>query len=175
LQRNPGGNKLKIPNNKKIVCITGSVWTGKQDAPRHMLVKEGFVRPQWFTTGRALSDVNSRFISAADYHQAFTDENVLAHMRYSGVDTGILKTDFQDAMDEAETGVLVVGFQEIVAQVAKVIPQTVIFALKQEGAELSDHLDEAEKNRQLHRLDVDVLETGAWEDVLESIHEKLKL
>lgn len=166
---------MKIPNNKKIVCITGSVWTGKQDAPRHMLVKQGFVRPQWFTTGRVLSEVNSRFISAADYHQAFADSNVLAHMSYAGVDTGILNADFHEAMHEAQVGVLVVGFQEIVAQIAKVIPQTVIFALKQQGTELSEHLDEAEKNRQLHRLDVDVLETGAWEDVLESIHEKLKL
>lgn len=166
---------MKIPHNKKIVCITGSVWTGKHDAPRHMLVKDGFVRPKWFTTGRSLSDADSQFISAADYHQAFTDSNVLAHMRYAGVDTGILKTDFQYALDESQAGVLVVGFQEIVAQIAKMIPQTIIFALKQQGTELSDHLDEAEKHRQLHRLDVDVLETGAWEDVLGHIHDVLKL
>ena len=60
----------------------------------------------------------------------------------------------------------VVGFQEIVAQIAHEFPQTVVFAFKPQGSELSKHLNEAVKRHQVQRLDVDVLETGAWEEVM---------
>ena len=47
---------MKIPREKKVVCITGTVWTGSREAPRRMLVRDGFVRPIWFTTGHGISD-----------------------------------------------------------------------------------------------------------------------
>jgi len=162
---------MEIPNNKKIVCFTGSVWTGKHDAPRHMLIKHGYVRPKWFTTGRPLSDAHYYPISEVEYHKATAESRVLAHMKYGGIYTGILKNDFRDAVNAAKKGVLVVGFQEIVAQMAKMFPQIVIFAFKQQGIELSDHLNEAVRNRQVHRLNIDVLKDGAWNEVMENIQD----
>ena len=42
---------------------------------------------------------------------------------------------------------------------------TLVFALKDEGMELSSHLAEAERKGQLHRLDVDVFRPNAWTEV----------
>jgi hypothetical protein len=160
---------MNIPPAKKIVCITGTVWTGSRSAPRRMLVREGLLRPIWFTTGRPVSDAQYEVISKTDYHLAQADSEVLAQMKYGGDFVGILKQDFEDAAIGAQVGVLVAGFPEIVAQIAKALPQAVIFALKGRGMKLSDHLGESARSGQLHRLDVNVLEPGAWSDVHLSI------
>jgi hypothetical protein len=156
---------VHLPSAKKIVCITGTVWTGGRSAPRRMLIRDGFVRPIWFTTGRAVSDAEYEVIPKGEYHLALGASKVLAHMEYGGDFVGLLKQDFEDAAVGSQTGVLVVGFPEIVAQIAEALPETVVFALKDQGMALSDHLAGAESRGQLHRLDVDVLAPGAWTDV----------
>jgi hypothetical protein len=140
-----------------------------------MLVREGLLRPIWFTTGRPVSDAQYEIISTTDYHLAQAHSQVLARMKHGGDIVGILERDFEDAAIGAQVGVLVAGFPEIVAQIAKAFPQTVVFALKEQSMALSDHLSEAARSGQLHRLDVDVLEPGAWSDVHRSILRTLGL
>ena len=151
--------------NKKVVCVTGSVWTGSRSAPRHLLVKDGFIRPTWFTTGRPMTDAQYRQVSDARFHLARARKNVLAHIRYRGSFIGVMRDDFDAAMGRATQGVLVVGPPEIAAQVAAQIPSAQVFALKGPQMELSEHLQAIEKTGQLHRIDVDVLAPGAWTDV----------
>lgn len=156
---------INIPGDKNVVCITGTVWTGSNSAPRHMLMKEGFLRPTWFTTGRAFNDADYRHISTAQFHLAMTDENVLAHIEYGGNFIGIMTEDFESAVTSAERGALVVGPPEIAAQLAAKIPQAVLFAFKDVQMDLSKHLEAATRANQLHRIDVDVLEPGVWLEV----------
>ncbi len=156
---------MQIQGNKKVVYITGSVWTGADDAPRHILTKDGFVRPIWFTTGRPLNDAEYRQVSATQFHMAKAEEKVLAHIEYRASFIGVMLKDFEAAMASAERGVLMVGPPEIAAQVAAAIPATILFSLKAEGMDLSKHLSDAQRTGQLHRLDVDVLEPGAWSKV----------
>jgi len=166
---------VNIPLDKKIACITGTVWTHGRKAPRRMLVREGFIRPIWFTTGRTISDADFEAISTASYHRARAQSEVLAHTDYGGFFSGIMEKDFEDAAIGARCGVLAVGFPEVVAQIARALPQTVVFALKDERMELSDHLSDAASTGQLHRIDVDILETGAWDRVHERMRQVLGL
>lgn len=164
---------MNIPHDKKIACITGTVWTHGRNAPRRMLVREGFVRPIWFTTGRKINDADFEVISTGSYHQARAQSEVLAYTDYGGFFSGIMKQDFEDAAIGARRGVLAVGFPEVVAQIARELPQTVVFALKDESMELSDHLSDAASTGQLHRIDVDMLEVGAWDNVHEQMRQIL--
>ena len=161
---------MKIPHDKKIACITGSAWTNGRNAPRRMLVREGFIRPIWFTTERTISDAEFETISTGSYHRALAQSEILAHTDYGGFFSGIMQKDFEDAAMGARCGVLAVGFPEVVAQIARALPQTVVFALKDEGTELSEHLADAASTGQLHRIDVDILEAGAWD----SVHERMR-
>jgi len=156
---------MQIQGNKKVVCITGSVWTGGDEAPRHMLVKDGFVRPTWFTTGQPLTDANYRQVSETQFHMAKAEKKVLAHIQYRASFIGVMMKDFEAAMGSAERGVLMTGPPEIAALLAAAIPGAIIFALEAEGMDLSKHLSDAQRTGQLHRLDVDVLEPGAWSEV----------
>lgn len=156
---------MQAPINKKVVCITGSVWTGSRSAPRRLLVKDGFRRPTWFTTGRPLTDAQYRQISTTQFHLARAKKNVIAYIAYRGSFIGIMRNDFEAAMAAASQGVLVVGPPEIAAQLAARIPEARVFSLKGQGMELSGHLDEAQRNGQLHRIDVDALAPSAWTDV----------
>ena len=151
--------------SKKIICVTGSVWTGSRSAPRRLLIKDGFVRPMWFTTGRPITDAQYRQISDTQYHLARARKNVLAHIHYRGSFIGVMRNDFDMAMDVAQQGVLVVGPPEIAAQVADQFPHAQVFSLKGPRMDLSRHLEATEKSGQLHRIDVDVLAPGAWTDV----------
>ena len=162
-------------SDKKIVCITGSVWTYKHNAPRHLLLKQGFLRPRWFTTGRAFGDADYDYISETSFQIAKLESRVLVHMEYGSEITGIMRDKFQEAMDQASAGVLVVGFPEIVAQIAESHPQAVIFAFKPEGSELSEKLDAAKRKKQLHRIDVDELEVGAWDEVMAQIEQTIDI
>lgn len=166
---------MNIPPSKKIVCLTGTVWTGARSAPRRILVRDGFLRPIWFTTGRPVSDAQYEVISTAKYHLACAESKVLAHTEYGGDFVGILKQDFEDAAIGSQIGVLVAGFPEIVAQIAEAFPQACVFALKDKNTELSDHLAKAASSGQLHRLDINVLEPGAWSDVHENMLKVLNL
>ena len=103
-----------------------------------MLVREGFIRPIWFTTGRTTSDAGFETISTGAYHRACAKSEVLAHTDYGGFFSGIMKKDFEDAAIGARIGVLVVGFPEVVAQIAVALPRTVVFALK--GIDRSEQL-----------------------------------
>ena len=160
---------MHIPSNKKVVCITGSVWTGSRVAPRRMLVKDGFLRPTWFTTGRPLTDAEYRHVSEAQFHLTNAEKNVLAHIEYAGGAVGVMREDFESAMVNAEKGVLVVGPPKIVAQLAATIPQAIIFSFKSAGMELSEYSEAAHRAGQLHRIDVDVLEPGGWITVYRSM------
>lgn len=164
---------MNIPAAKKIACITGTVWTGGRTAPRRMLVRDGFLRPIWFTTGRPVSDADFERVSSSAFHMACAESKVLAHTKYGGDFVGILKEDFEDALVGAQIGVLVVGFPEIVAQIAREFPQAAVFAFKAQDMELSEHLGEATRSGQVHRLDLDVLEPGAWDDAYARILDTL--
>ena len=156
---------MQIPDNKKVVCVTGSVWTGSRSAPRRLLVKDGFVRPNWFTTGRAMTDAHYRQISGTQFHLARARKKVLAWIEYRGSFIGVMRDDFEAAMNTAKQGVLVVGPPEIAAQMAASIPQALVFSLKGPDMDLSEHLDVAQRAGQVYRVDVDVLAPGAWTDV----------
>lgn len=166
---------IPIPGSKKVVCITGSVWTGSKSAPRRMLVKDGFLRPTWFTTDRRLTDADYRHVSMTEFHLAKAEESVLAQLEYGGSLVGVLREDFESALATAEQGVLIVGPPEIAAQFAVTIPQTTIFALKDVAMDLSEYLDEANRAGQLHRIDVDVLAPGAWTEVYRSMMDVIGL
>jgi hypothetical protein len=155
---------MDIPANKKVVCITGSVWTGSRSAPRHMLVRDGFVRPVWFTTGRPLTDAQYRQVSEGQYRIARAKRQVLAHVEYRASFIGVMRDDFEAAMAGAEQGVLVVGPPEIAAQLASAIPQAIVFSLKDRQMDLCGDLDDARRSGQFHRIDVDALAPGAWTD-----------
>lgn len=166
---------MHIPDNKKVVCITGSVWSGSRSAPRRLLVKDGFVRPAWFTTSRPLTDGEYNLISETQFHMANMETKVLAHIEYGGSFIGVMQEDFETAMSAAEQGVLIVGPPEIAAQLAAAIPRTFIFSLKDAEMDLSEHLDAARQSGQLHRVDVDVLGPSAWTEAYQSIAEIIGL
>lgn len=156
---------MAIAIGRRIVCITGTVWSGSRSAPRRMLVKDGFVRPRWFTTGRPLNDAEYKLISSTQYQMARVEDKVMAAIEFGGDFIGILADDLEDAANNAEVGVLVVGPPEIAAQLARRFADAVVFALKDEGMKLSPHLAEAERRGQLQRLDVDVFKPNAWTEV----------
>ena len=156
---------MQIPADKKLVCVTGSVWTGSRSAPRRMLVKDGFRRPNWFTTGRPMSDAQYRQISPTQFHLARARKKVLAHLAYRGSYIGVMRDDFEAAMATSKRGVLIVGPPEIAAQIAALSPLVLVFSLKDQGMDISEHLVQARDNGQLHRVDVDVLTPGAWTEV----------
>lgn len=168
-------NFMDIPSHKKVVCITGNVWTGRRAAPRHMLVKDGFERPIWFTTDRKVSDASYIHISSGAFHMANANEEILAHFKYAGCWVGIMQEAFISAVERAEKGVLVVGPQEMAAQLAARIPRTIVFTLKNESMDLSPLVKEALSRGQLHRIDVDVFEPGAWTEVHAKMLDILRL
>jgi guanylate kinase len=151
--------------HKRIVCITGTVWTGSNSAPRKLLVKDGFERPAWFTTGHAITDAQYQHVSHARFHQAVADDEVLVHTSYGSDQVGILRKDFQDALANSKLGILIVGPQEIVAQIAQFEQRAVIFTLKTESMDLSHYLTDTELGGRLHRVDVDFSRAGAWSKV----------
>lgn len=166
---------MGIPTNKKLVCITGSVWTGSRSAPRRLLAKNGFLRPIWFTTRGRINDAGYRHLSETEFHLQNAGGEILAHIRYGGDYVGILKRELESALHESERGALVVGPQEIAAQIAAALPRTVVFTLKEKDMTLSPKLKEVQNQGQLHRIDVDVLQPGAWTDAYALICEKLGL
>ncbi|MCG7965733.1 MAG: hypothetical protein JAY63_03980 [Candidatus Thiodiazotropha taylori] len=167
--------RMQIPNSKKIICITGSVWTGSRSAPRRLLVKEGFVRPTWFTTSRPITDANYRRTSLSSFHLANASNKVLSHTEFGGSIVGIMQEDFNAALEASKQGVLIVGPPEIAAQIAEKIRETVVFTLKEKQMDLSTYLDQAIQSGQLHRIDVNALEPGAWTNVYRSILETMGL
>jgi len=156
---------MDIPSNKKVVCITGNVWTGRRAAPRHMLVKEGFIRPVWFTTDRKVSDASYVSISDGAFHLANANDEILAHFKYGGSWVGVTWEAFISAMERAEKGALLVGPHQMAAQLASRISRTIVFSLKNPSMDLSPHVKEALGRGQLHRIDVDVFEPDAWTKV----------
>jgi len=151
--------------NKKTVCITGSVWSGRRSAPRHMLVKDGFKRPLWFTTDRPVNDAQYRRISTSKFHLANSLGEVLVSTHYGSSFVGVMREDYEEALAAAERGVLIVGPPEIAAALAEALPQSIIFALKDAQMDLSEHLEQTKEQGRLHRIDVDVLAPGAWTEV----------
>lgn len=160
---------------KKIVCVTSRVWTGSRSAPRRLLVREGFARPTWFTTGRPITDAQYRQISDTRFHLAQAHKRVLAHIRYRGSFIGIMLDDFESAMERARQGVLVVGPTEIAVQLAARFPDAQVFSLKGPRMASLPQLDPIERSGQLHRIDVDVLAPGAWTEVHQTMAEIIGL
>lgn len=151
-------------DSKKVICVTGGVWTGSRSAPRRILVREGFVRPVWFTTGRPMTDAQYRQVSNTRFHLARTKKNVLAHIRYRGSFIGVMRDDFDSAMVKSARGVLVVGPPEIAVQVASQFDSAQVFVLKGPRMVMPDRLAAGVAPGQLHQIDVDVLAPGAWTD-----------
>ncbi len=166
---------MNFPANKKAICITGNVWTGSKKAPRRMLIKEGFVRPTWFTTRRPITDGEYKRISETEYHMALADNELLAHTEYGSGHVGIREDDFLAAANDARTGVLVVGPQEMAGQIAAKVSQTVVVTFKDESMETAAELDEARRAGQLHRIDIDILKLNAWDEAYAHILEAMGL
>ena len=160
---------VSVPNSKKVVCITGNVSTGRKSAPRRLLVRDGFVRPKWFTTDLEITDGDYRHLSMHSLNMAKLEKDVLVELPFAGGVVGILCRDFESAMTAARQGVLVVGPPEIAAQLAHKIPQTIVFAFEDAAMELPRHLDDLQTTGQLHRIDINVLSPGAWTDAYRSM------
>ncbi|MCP3670970.1 MAG: hypothetical protein GY814_11170 [Gammaproteobacteria bacterium] len=125
----------------------------------------GPLLPAWFTTDRKVSDASYTSISINAFHSANVSQMILAHFKYGGSRVGIMRQAFVSAIEDAEKGVLVVGPPEMAAQLSASISKAIIFTLKDLSMDLSPHLREANSKGQLHRVDVDVLEPGAWTEV----------
>ncbi len=136
-------------------------------------MKNGFIRPIWFTTGSQINDAGYKHLSETEFHLQHAGGGVLAHIQYGGNYIGILKQELESALNESERGALVVGPQEIAAQIAGALPGTVVFALKERAMTLSPELNEVQTMGKLHRIDVDVLQPGAWTEAYALICEKL--
>lgn len=158
---------------KKIVCITGTVWTGDEGAPRKRLVEEGFTRPVWFTTEHEITDAHYERISDGRYHLALARHEVLAHTEYGGGHMGIMKAAFAEALARSVKGVLVVGPPEIAAQLAGAFPQAILFTLKCAGMKLAEELTSAGLSHRVHRIDVESWHAGAWSRAYEEMLEVL--
>jgi guanylate kinase len=166
---------MEIPINKQLVCITGSVWTGSRSAPRRLLVKNGFQRPIWFTTHGRINEAGYRYLSETEFHLQNAEGKILAYIEYGGDYIGILKQALESALRESQQGALVVGPQEIAAQIAHALHRTVVFTLKEKGMTLSAKLKEVQNQGRLHRIDVDALQPGAWTEAYRLICGKLGL
>ena len=153
--------------DKKIVCVSGSVWIGNHNAPWRMLEKDGFQRTTWFTTHRQFSGDKYKLISLEKFHIALANNEILAYMKYGGGFFGINYDDIKNALKSSSVGAFVdgVGFQEIIAQVAKRIPKAIIFTVKNISMDTSPHFFKADSKGQLQRIDVNVLEPDAWTKV----------
>ncbi|MES9896274.1 MAG: hypothetical protein ABW141_15405 [Candidatus Thiodiazotropha endolucinida] len=93
-------------------------------------MKEGFVRPTWFTTSRRITDANYRRTSLSNFHLANASKKVISHTKFGGSIVGIMQEDFNAAMEASKQGVLIVGPPEIAAQVAGKISEAVFSRLK---------------------------------------------
>jgi hypothetical protein len=158
---------MMMYSDKKVVCITGSVWTGSRSSPSRMLLKDGFQYPRWFTTYHPFTSDKYKLISSGKFHIDLANDGILAYMKYGGGFIGIKNNDFEHTLGSSDKGVLVdgFGFQEIIAQVSKRIPQTIIFTLKDKSMDISPQLFEADSKGQLHRINVNVLAPDAWTKV----------
>jgi guanylate kinase len=168
---------MKIYSDKKIVCITGSVWTGSRSAPWRLLKKNGFLHTRWFATYRPITGDKYKLISSEKFHITLANDEVLAYTKYGGGFIGINIDDFENALETSSAGVLVVGFgfQEIIAQVSESIPQVIIFTLKNISMDISPHLFAADNRGQSHRIDENVLESGTWRKTYNEMLKTLNL
>jgi hypothetical protein len=153
---------MSADTGKHVVCITGAVWTGSRSAPRKLLVRDGFRRPTWFTTGRGINDAEYERISPARFHLSLARREIFVHAHHGGDDIGILNRQFEQALAASTRGVLVVGPEEIAEQVLAYDAAAVVFALELPDMKLSARLSGAARRGQLHRLDVDFSEVGVW-------------
>jgi guanylate kinase len=166
---------MNLTSGKQIICVTGSVWTGDHRAPRKKLVKAGYVRPTWFTTTRGITDSDYRSVSMGSFHLANSRDEIFAHIEYGGGRLGILNEDLSEALSRSDRGVLIVAPPEMAVQVANKVPGAVIFTLKCASMELSRHLSSASDSRQIHRINVESEQIGAWDKAYSEIEEILGL
>ena len=122
-----------------------------------------------------MTDAQYRQVSNTQFHLARAKKNVLSFVRYRGGFIGIMRDDFDAAMNRSSQGVLIVGPPEIAAQVVVTFPSARVFALKGPRMDMPDHLEAAERSGQLHLIEVDVLATGAWTNVHASMMEIIGL
>ncbi|PID42519.1 MAG: hypothetical protein CSA52_01345 [Gammaproteobacteria bacterium] len=160
--------------NKKIVCITGTVSSAREnEAPRYLLVKEGFRRPVWFTSYHSLNDADYEKISDGSYHVAKMNNRVLADMEFGNGHVGIFTDRFEEACRVSELGVLVAAHPQIVTQIVNKFPTATIFALKAPGTELTSSLKPLAHHAHFHRMDIDLGRSGVWTDAVEQMKEHL--
>ncbi len=167
---------MRIPGDKRVVCLTGNVWTKERASdPRRVLVEHGFRQPNWFTTGLPTTEEGVYAVMPGDFRLGKVEDRILAHIDFGGDTYGITKSALEEALTTSKEGALVVGPQDIVAQVADAIREAVVFTIKSENMDLSRHLEEANKRGQVHRIDVDTSAARAWEKANDSIFETLGL
>ena len=155
--------------SKSIVCISGTVWSADLHAPRKRLVAAGFVRPVWFTTDREITDGRYVRISETQYHMAAARREVLVHVEYGGGYMGIMKREFEAALQESARGVLVVGPPEVAVQIAERFPEAILFVFRCVDMQLSDQLAAVAKSPRFHGIDLESWEAGAWDHAYEEM------
>lgn len=165
-----------LPGNKHIVCITGTVMAGNTiKAPRNLLVREGFMRPVWFTSYQPISDAEYERITESYYQAAKLENRVLADMKFGNGHVGIFTESFEKTLTDSKLGSLIVAQPEIAVQVFHKYPSAKIFAFKMKGMELSKACQEIEGAGNFHRLNLDFSKTGVWSSALAAIKEELRL
>ena len=165
---------MRVPAGKKVVCMTGNVWTGESALdPRNLLVDKGYRHPMWFTRGLPLQERGIKNVTRGEYKLARYEGRLLAASNFGSDEFGILKEDMEEALAEAPRGALVSGPQDIVAQVADEIRDAIVFTLKSEKMKLSKHLKKAKARGQVVRIDIDSDNPVSWRKAHEQILEKL--
>jgi len=151
-----------VKNGKKIIGITGNVWTGLNSTPWRLLEQKGFQSARWFTTYRRLAGDKYRFISPEKYHILLANDEVLAHMSFGSYNLGIRTDDFKRAMKSTRVGVLVVGFEEIIRQVAEKFSQIIVFLLKDFSMQEPPSSYGPGMEGKVHRINLDSESTSEW-------------
>ena len=161
---------MRIPADKKVVCLTGKVWTkARASDPRVMLEQYGFIQPNWFSTGLPVTKSGMFSIPGGDFRRFKLEHEILAFVEFGGDQIGILKQDLEETLTTCKRGALIVGPQEIAAQVAEEISQAVVITLLDENMPLSRELVDAKKRSQVNRINIDTLKTRAWDNAHKEI------
>ncbi len=77
----------------------------------------------------------------------------------------------QQAIDKSSLGALVIGPQNLVAQIAEKRSHTIIFSFKEIGMLLSPELENTNCRGQVYRINVNTQQADAWYKVTRTIHD----
>ncbi len=161
-------------HGKHIVCLTGTVFNGSPfSAPRHVLEREGYKRPFWFTSFDPINDATYEKISEGRYHLEKMKDGILADIPFGNGHVGIFNQRFEQAIEASQKGALIVAPPPIAVQVLDKLPQTQVFAFKAPGMELTADCDQIDHLPQFHRIDINFADGGAWSHAVDEIRRVL--